>query len=188
MAFDEDARLAKEVKKGSKDAFAELVEKYQRPIFSFIYNFFREYSICEDITQETFLRAYRFIKTYDAKQKFSTWLFAIAKNLCIDEKRKRDKAPTVPVDSISELKVDYPDRGRANPEEVVMKLDTAETVKSLVSGLPEKYRTAIILFYFNELSYEEISEIMGLTMANTKIILFRAKKMMSEMYRARMNK
>lgn len=186
MPFDDDARLAKRVKKGDNDAFSVLVDKYQRPIFSFIYNFFRDYSICEDITQETFLRAYRFIRTYNPKKKFSTWLFAIAKNLCIDEKRKRDKARTVPIETVSELKVVNPAGEKSDPETVFFELTSANIVKELIARLPENYRTAIILFYFNELSYEEISETMGLSMANTKIILFRAKKRLNEMYREEM--
>jgi RNA polymerase sigma-70 factor (ECF subfamily) len=187
MSFDDDAKIARKVQKGNKEAFEALVEKYQRPIFSFIYNFFRDFSACEDLTQETFLRAYRFINTYNVKKKFSTWLFAIAKNLCIDEKRRKDKTQTLPIENVPEVKVVDHSRGKDDPEEVVMNLDVKDQVKNLIDRLPDKYKTAVILFYFNELSYEEISNVMGTSMANTKIILFRAKKMLSTMYRDEQN-
>ncbi len=181
MSFDDDVRLTRRVKRGDRESFAALVEKYQRPIFTFIYHFFNDYALTEDLTQEVFLRAFKFMRTYDTKQKFSTWLFTIAKNLCIDELRRRDKERSVPIEEVRGGSL--PGSTANNPEEIVSSLSDVAYLKSLIEKLPEKYRTAIVLFYFNELSYEEISSIMGISMANTKIILFRAKKMLGKLYR-----
>ncbi|RMG56809.1 MAG: sigma-70 family RNA polymerase sigma factor [Deltaproteobacteria bacterium] len=181
MSFDDDVRIVKRVRRGDRESFALLVEKYERPIFSFIYHFFNDYALAEDLTQEVFLRSYRFIRTYDTKQKFSTWLFTIARNLCIDEMRKREKERTLPIDEVRGGNIENP--SSRNPEDIAEALSDSAFLKRLIAKLPERYRTALLLFYFHEMSYEEISSVMGISMANTKIILFRAKKMLSDLYR-----
>jgi RNA polymerase sigma-70 factor (ECF subfamily) len=183
MAFDEDSRLARKVQKGDRQAFEVLLARYERPIFSFIFHFFRERPLCEDLTQETFLRAFRFIGSFRPKEKFSSWLYSIAKNLCIDEIRRRQKGTTVDIDAVEpdDLVADSP--AGNNPLVASVMVQQGEILRKAIARLPEKYRTSILLFYFNELSYEEISEVMGISLSNTKILLFRGKKMLQEIYR-----
>ena len=100
MAFDDDSRLARKAQRGDRQAFEVILSRYERPIFSFIHHFFRNPELCEDLTQETFLRAFRFIKSFRTKEKLSTWLFSIAKNLCIDELRRMRKGTTVDIDAV----------------------------------------------------------------------------------------
>jgi RNA polymerase sigma-70 factor (ECF subfamily) len=183
MAFDEDSRLARKVQKGDRQAFEVLLSKYERPIFSFIYHFFRDRALCEDLTQETFLRAYRFIDSFRPKEKLATWLFTIAKNLCIDELRRMRKGTTVDIDSVDPNALGSVDRDGDNPQSSAILAQQGDILRLVIEKLPEKYRTCIILFYFNELSYEEISEVMGVSLSNTKILLFRGKKMLLELFR-----
>jgi RNA polymerase sigma-70 factor (ECF subfamily) len=184
MAFDEDSRLARKVQKGDRQAFETLLAKYERPIFSFTYHFFQDRALCEDLTQETFLRVYRFIGSFRPKEKLSTWIFTIAKNLCIDELRRRQKGATVDIDAVDpDLLVAESETGD-NPLLASSMAQQGEILRRALAKLPEKYRTCMILFYFNELSYEEISGVMRISMSNTKILLFRGKKMLMDLYRA----
>ena len=183
MPFDDDSRLARKAQKGDREAFEAILTKFQKPIFSFIYHFFQDRALCEDLTQETFLRAYRFIGSFRPKEKFSTWLFSIAKNLCIDELRRLQRGATVPMDLVDPESLVSNGTGYENPLSTTIAVQDGEILRKVISRLPEKYRSCIILFYFNELSYEEISKVMKISLSNTKILLFRGKRMILEMYR-----
>jgi len=183
MGFDDDSRLARKVQRGDRQAFELLLTRYERPIFSFIYNFFRNRALCEDLTQETFLRAFRFIRSFRPKDKFSTWLFSIAKNLCIDELRRMQKGSTVDIDAVDPDSLVSEEGTAQNPLSSSIAIQEGEILQQAITKLPEKYRTCVILFYFNDLSYEEISKVMKITLSNTKILLFRGKKMLLELYR-----
>ncbi len=183
MAFDEDSRLARKVQKGDRRAFELILTKYEKQIYSFVYHFFRDHDLCEDLTQETFLRAYRFIGSFRPKDKLSTWLFSIARNLCIDEYRRSRKGTLVDIDAVDpeELAAEIPCAG--NPLHTAVVAQEGEILRRQLVKLPEKYRTCLILFYFNELSYEEIAGVMKISLSNTKILLFRGKKMLLDLCR-----
>ncbi len=183
MVHDDDSRLARKVQKGDRRAFEELLARYERPIFSFITHFFQDTALCEDLTQETFLRAYRFIASYRPQEKLATWLFAIAKNLCIDELRRLRKGTTVDIDAVDPEALVTSGAGGGNPLHGAIATQEATLVTRAIRKLPEKYRTCIILFYYSEMSYEDISRVMNISLSNTKILLFRGKKMMLELYR-----
>lgn len=182
MVYDEYSKLARRVQRGDRKAFEQILDKFERPIFSFIYNFFQNTSTCEDLTQETFLRAYRFIGTFRPKEKLSTWLFSIARNLCIDELRRMQKGSTVSIDDVDPEVFATDGSNPGNPAHAAMMAQESEIVRNLIARLPEKYRTSLVLFYFNDMSYEEISAVMKTSLSNTKIILFRGKKMLLNLY------
>ncbi len=188
MVYDDDSRLARKVQKGDREAFDILLGKFERPIYSFIYHFFNDRALCEDLTQETFLRAYRFIGSFRPKEKLSTWLFAIAKNLCIDELRRTQRGTAVDIDSVDPEALVANGTGGGNPLHAAIVAQEAVLVTRAIAKLPEKYRTCIILFYYNEMSYEDIAKVMNISLSNTKILLFRAKKMMLETYRRELGK
>jgi len=182
MDFDDDSRLARKVQGGDRQAFEVLLSRHERQIFSFIYHFFQNRALCEDLTQETFLRAYRFIGSFRPNEKLSTWLFSIAKNLCIDELRRLQKGATVDIDAVDPEVLVTDDGAGQNPLTAAMMAQDGEILRRAMGRLPDKYRTCIILFYFNEMSYEEISRVMNISLSNTKILLFRGKKMMLELF------
>lgn len=174
----EDVTLAVKAQKGDNEAFAELVDRFQTRIFSFCYQFFREREIATDMAQETFVRAFRYLNKYDPKRKFSTWIYSIAKNICIDEKRKMDRNRTMSLESVSSSSVIDPEPGQhlKDPSQIFQHLEDKLFLEEAIGELPEKYRAVIILCYFQELPYQEIAEILGLSLNLVKVRIFRAKK------------
>ncbi|HEY5995391.1 MAG TPA: sigma-70 family RNA polymerase sigma factor [Candidatus Deferrimicrobiaceae bacterium] len=183
MSFDDDSELACKVQAGDRNAFETLLTRYERPIHAFIFHFFHDTALCQDLTQETFLRIWRFIGSFRPEEKFSTWLYSIAKNLCIDELRRIQKGGTVDIEAIDPEMFSTDADSGTDPVRATMAVQEGDVLRRAVARLPEKYRTCIILFYFNELSYEEISAVMNVSLSNTKILLFRGKKMLSDLYR-----
>ena len=177
-----DIVLAVKSQKGDREAFGILVENFQTRIYSFCYQFFRDRDIATEMTQETFLRAYRYIKKYDSKRKFSTWIYSIAKNICIDEKRKMDRSKTVPIDDInpSTIQSSRQSYHLKDPSQITLHLEDRMLLEEAIAELPEKYRAAIILCYFQELPYQEIADVLGLSLNLVKVRIFRAKKQLLE--------
>jgi len=177
-----DSSLAVLAQKGDKEAFSKLVETYQRRIYSFCYQFFRDADVAAELTQEAFLRAFRHIRRYDRKRKFSTWLYSVARNICIDEKRKLDRGKTVPLQEVNpdSLHSGGQSRHLKDPSQISLHLEERVVLEQAVTRLPEKYRTVIILCYFQELPYQEVADVMGLSLNLVKVRIFRAKKMLLE--------
>ena len=177
-----DIVLAVKAQKGDREAFGVLVENFQTRIYSFCYQFFRDRDIATEMTQETFLRAYRYIKKYDSKRKFSTWIYSIAKNICIDEKRKMDRSKTVPIDDVnpSTIQSSRQSYHLKDPSQITLHLEDRMLLEEAIAELPEKYRAAIILCYFQELPYQEIADVLGLSLNLVKVRIFRAKKQLLE--------
>jgi RNA polymerase sigma-70 factor (ECF subfamily) len=175
----EDLLYVEEAKRGDKEAFSFLIDKYQKQIFHFVYQFFRDYHLSLELTQETFLRAFKFLHTYQSDKKFSTWLYSIAKNLCIDEMKRHSRATLVPMN-------DAKDRGKVaeesplffhrDPDQKMIRAEEREALIEAINELPEKYRLVITLCYFEEMSYEEIAEVVEMPLSTVKVRIFRAKK------------
>ena len=181
-AVKEDTALAIRAQKGDRDAYGHLVERFQTRIYSFCYQFFRDRDIATEMTQETFLRAFRYIKKYDPSKKFSTWVYSIAKNICIDEKRKMDRSRTVPIEDVSPSSFQSSHQGQhlKDPSQISLQLEDRMLLESAIAQLPDKYKAAIILCYFQELPYQEIADILGLSLNLVKVRIFRAKKQLLE--------
>jgi RNA polymerase sigma-70 factor (ECF subfamily) len=178
----EDAQVVRQVLRGKQEAFSLLVERYQRPIFNFIYRFYGNYELAQELTQETFLRCYQFLKSYDPERKFSTWLYTVAKNLCIDELKKQRSAREVPLDDVLPA-IDARDiEGAVEHNAQLQCIRREEDFKLLeaLQELPPAARTVLLLHYFQGLSYQEIGETLGLPVSTVKIRIFRAKKILLE--------
>ena len=177
-----DVVLAVKAQKGDREAFGMLVENFQVRIFSFCYQFFRDRDVATEMSQETFLRAFRYIKKYDPKRKFSTWIYSIAKNICIDEKRKMDRSRSVSIDDVnpSSFSLSHPGQHHMDPSQITLQLEDRMHLEEAITHLPEKYRAAIILCYFQELPYQEVADILGLSLNLVKVRIFRAKKQLLE--------
>ena len=178
----EDAQVVRQVLRGKREAFGVLVERYQKPIFNFIYRFYGNYELAQELTQETFLRSYQFLKSYDPQRKFSTWLYAVAKNLCIDELKKQKSAREVPLDDAMPA-VDRKDaETAADRDQQAQSIRREEDFKLLeaLQELPSPARTVLLLHYFQGLSYQEIGEALSLPVSTVKIRIFRAKKALLE--------
>ncbi len=177
MGNTEAAWIA-EAKAGDKEAFAKLVEKYQRPVFSVCYRMLGTPTAAEDAAQEAFIRAYQALDRYDENRSFATWLLSIASNYGIDRLRKK-KVTILSMDSEEHGWLAPPDPG-PSPEKAVLDKEKQALVQSILAELPETERAAVILQYWHEYSYEEIAETLNLSSSAVKSRLFRARRLMAE--------
>ena len=167
-----------QVLKGDQDAFEEIVTLFQHRLYHICYRMLSNVQEAEDIAQEAFVRAYINIHTFDQQRKFSTWLFRIGTNLCIDRIRK--KKPDYYLDAnvpgtegltmYSQIAAD----GKL-PEDEVERMETQERIHYEIGMLPEKYRSVIILRYIEELPLQEIGDILELPLGTVKTRVHRGR-------------
>ena len=163
---------------GDQDAFANIVETYQRPVFNLCYRMLGEALEAEDAAQETFWRAYQNLRRYDPTRPFPTWLLSIAAHYCIDQQRKR-RFNTIALDILPDE--DVPDPA-PNPEKIFNQLDEKGQLQRLLAKLGPQDRAAVILRYWYEFTEEEIARTLSLTVSAVKSRLFRARKELAQSY------
>jgi len=169
-----DYELIQKCLAGQHEYFEELVTRYKKLIFSVVYNMINDKEEVSDVSQEVFLRIYKALDRYDPKYKFSTWAVRIATNLCLDMHRKK-KVDSTPIDEVRDLS-----DGMDTPEESYLQKERSERIRRAIQELPEKYRTPIILFHQNGLSYDEMTKVLGQPMTIVKNRLYRARLMLRE--------
>jgi RNA polymerase sigma-70 factor (ECF subfamily) len=162
---DQDADLMLRVQKGDTSAFEELVDKYKQPVMNLIYRTIRDATEAEDLAQQVFLQVYKAANRYRVSAKFSTWLFTIARNLCLNEIRRRSRHPAESLDAVRPDSEDepmrqYEDIRTFSASEQMLQNELTEKIQKALEELPENQRTAILLFREQDLSYEEISEVL----------------------------
>jgi RNA polymerase sigma-70 factor, ECF subfamily len=164
--------------KGDQQAFACLVEAYQVPVYNLAYRMLGSPTEAEDAAQETFLRAYARLDTYDPARKFSSWVLSIASHHCVDRLRRRrgDWVSTEELTSWQWLADERP-----KPEEQALQDEQCTTIYRLLDRLSPQYRLVIVLRYWYDLSYEEIAEVTQSTESAVKSRLHRAREMMAMM-------
>ena len=172
---------------GDSSAFEGLVLRYQRAMITFCYSFLRELEGAEDLAQETFLRVYRNAKRYKPLAKFSTWLYRIATNLCINELKKRSIRATVPLDAPAGLDpegtriVEKIAGNSRQPLNEAERQEAHQLVRHALGYLPEEQRVTLVLVEYHGLSYREIAEILGVTVSAIKMRVKRARETLREM-------
>lgn len=176
MSEDEKRWIAR-ARQGNDEAFTQLVEVYQRPVFNLCYRMLGNPSEAEDAAQETFIRAYTQLASYDPDRKFSSWLLSIASHYCIDQLRRR-RFSVISWDDLPPWRW-LPDPN-PQPEEMTLRHEAQRHVRELLDTLAPDYRAAMVLRYWHELSYEEIAEALESTVPAIKSRLFRARQMMAE--------
>ena len=173
-----EPEILNQVHRGNQEAFTQLVETYQRPVYNLCYRMLGDPDEAEDAAQETFLRVYKNIKHYDQKRQFSTWLLSIAAHLCIDQLRKR-RMVLVSMDGTPYL--DPPD-SLPGPEASFYLKEDQKRVQSLLKTLSPADRAAVIMYYWYDFSYEEISKSLSLTVSAVKSRLHRARLSMAQVW------
>jgi len=180
-----DAEVMLRVKAGDQSAFDYLVQKYRRPLVSFMYRMARNTAVAEDLAQEVFLRVYRSRETYEASAKFTTWLYRIATNLAVNHARDtRHERPEVTVsldepDEETGTTLDVAD-GTVSAEEALVRRERMMAIRSRVEALPERQRLAVIMHKYQQMDYKQISEVLKLSESATKSLLFRAYETLRE--------
>lgn len=171
-----DAELVELILGGEQETFSVLVERYKDAVQNLAYRMLGNVTEAEDITQETFVRAYTQLSTYKAMHKFSTWLLSIASHLSIDQLRRR-RFLALPLEDVPFLEwiVD----GGTSPEQFALQGEQQDEIQTYLQQLPGKYRAVIVLRYWYDFSYEEIAEALGLTPALVKARLHRARELLA---------
>ncbi|RRJ62098.1 RNA polymerase sigma factor SigW [Paenibacillus oralis] len=174
-----DARLVRLARKGDQGAFAELVDLYKDKLFHLGYRMLSNRHEAEDVVQETFLRVYKNWSRYDDKQKFSTWIYRIATNLCIDRLRKRKPNYYLDAEMNDQEGMDgytlIPGDDKT-PETEYLLSETQQTIHQAIAGLPAKYKSVIVLRYLQEMSLQEISDVLDMPVTTVKTRVHRGRE------------
>ena len=168
----EDKDLVSRTLAGDTRSYEELVRRYERLVGRILYPYARRETSVEDLVQETFLRAYDRLETFNPEYRFKTWLLAIANNLGVDTLRRRRE--------VVEFNQDVHGGSAGGAEAAALESDRAQAVQQAIESLPETYGVPLILRYTEDMSYAEIAEILDVTVAAVKSRLFRARNMLAE--------
>jgi RNA polymerase sigma-70 factor (ECF subfamily) len=180
-----DADIMLRVKTGDDSAFEYLVQKYRRPMVSFMFRMSHNSAAAEDLAQEVFLRVYRSRESYEASAKFTTWLYRIATNLAVNHARDtRHERPENMVnldepDSDTGQTPDLAD-GSLTVEEDIVRRERLNAIRQKVQALPERQRMAVAMHKYQQMDYKQIAEVLKLSESATKSLLFRAYETLRE--------
>ena len=180
-----DAEVMLRVATGDDSAFNYLVEKYRRPMISFMYRMTHNQAVAEELAQEVFLRVYRSRQNYAASAKFTTWLYRIATNLAVNHARDtKHERPENTVcidepDTETGMTVDVADSG-LNAEQVILRRERLAAIRTQVEALPERQRMAVLMHKYQNMDYKQIAEVLKLSESATKSLLFRAYETLRE--------
>ena len=183
---DPDIRIMLRVRDDDPSAFAELVELYNHRLITVLHHLLGRAEGAEDLAQEVFLRVYRVRKKYRPRAKFSTWLFTIANNLALNALRTRQRKPVVALNlrdsgPLGPRPAEQLVRDRADqPVQHMQQQELAGIVQQAIDQLNERQRLAVILNKFEDMSYEDIAEVMGLSVKAVKSLLCRAREKLRE--------
>jgi RNA polymerase sigma-70 factor (ECF subfamily) len=179
--LDPDTALMLRAKQGDGGAFTALVEKYKQPVMNLALRTLRDLTEAEDLAQNVFVQVWKAAPRYEPTAKFSTWLFTIARNLCLNEIRRRTRHPAESLDQTRDDADDQPlyqveDKRVAPATEELLRGELVEKVDAALAALPENQRTALLLCRQEELSYEEIAAVLDCSLSATKSLIHRARE------------
>lgn len=169
--------LVEQCRKQNFEAFGRIVDAYQARIHGFVRRLISNADEAQDLTQETFIRAYQGFARFDGRSSLRTWLFRIAYNLCVDRLRRRDRAlvelPLEPADP-DEEPIDFAD-GRWDPQTMLLNDELRRAVEAAIETMSEKLRSVLLLHDREEMGYDEIAEMVGIPVGTVKSRLFLAR-------------
>ncbi len=173
------------VKQGDRDAFAVLVNKYKQPIMNLVYRSLADATEAEDLAQHVFLQVFKSAHRYEVAAKFSTWIFTIARNLCLNEIRRRSRHPADSLDETHPDNDEQParqiqDTKNFSPPDAALHGELEDKIEQALSELPENQRTAIQLCRQDELSYEEIAKVLDCSVSATKSLIHRGRETLKQ--------
>jgi len=178
--MEEDFELLAKFKKGDQQAFELLVRKYKTTVFNTIYSIMGNAQEADDTAQEVFLKVYTKADSFKGESSFSTWLYRITVNRCVDElRRRKNKIISYETEFNQEEKLKLKDVLASRENDITEKLrqkELQDIIQKAMNSLPEKYRIILTLKEIEGLSYKEISQIMKISLAKVKIWLFRARQ------------
>ncbi|NUN93609.1 MAG: sigma-70 family RNA polymerase sigma factor [Verrucomicrobiae bacterium] len=178
---DPDAALMLRFRAGEEAAFDALVEKFQAPVYNYILRHVGRAEDAEDLAQNVFVQVARSAPRYQPTARFTTWLFTIARNLCLNEYRRRGRHP---LQSLEQAATDHPeaeppqyaDPSARPASETLIEQEFQSRVLAAIRRLPENQRSAVMLCRYEEMPYEEIAKVLGISLSATKSVLHRARE------------
>jgi RNA polymerase sigma-70 factor, ECF subfamily len=174
---DQEMQWLEQARRGDQVAFSHLVDAYQAPVYNLAYRMLGNAAEAEDAAQETFVRMYTKLNTYQPDRKLSSWVLSIASHYCIDRLRRR-RVNWLSLDD-EPMATTLP-AGERGPEDTVLREESRDELQALVNQLEPAYRVPLILRYWHDLSYQEIADIMGLSVQAIKSRLHRARLQMAQ--------
>lgn len=178
-----EERIVCELKAGNYSIFKEIIELFKNRVYGMAYKFTNNYDEAQDLSQEIFLKIYKEIGGFRFESKLSTWIYRISINTCLDWKRKNNKVKILSTSILNdndeivdvEIKDDKP-----LPEEAIIRSENQEEVHELVYRLPDKYKTVIIMYHFNNMSYQDISTALNIPERTVETRLYRARRLLKD--------
>lgn len=179
MSDEKTDILIKSALKGDMQSFEELIYQYEKKVYNVALRVFKNPEDAKDISQDVFIKIYKNLDKFDNKSSFSTWIYRITTNTCIDELRKRKGKETVSInndieDDEGRFKREFADNEPTPEEKVISKEGESEIIKSM-NTLSDEHRTIIVMRDIEGLSYTEISEIIGVSIGTVKSRISRAR-------------
>lgn len=183
QARSEDAQLVRETLEGNQLSFQLLVERYQHRIFGLSRHYTRNAVELEDLVQDTFIKAFRRLDTFQHQASFSTWLYRIAVNTCLDFLKRRGRSPVQAVED-PELLGSHAGGASAGdlaaPDARLEREEIAQVTRAALAELPEIFRTVLVLREFEEMAYQDIADLLGISIGTVESRLFRARARFKE--------
>jgi RNA polymerase sigma-70 factor, ECF subfamily len=187
LAPDPETVLMLRVKQqGDLSAFEELVERYKQPIVNLVGRTLGDAIEAEDLAQMVFVQVFKSAHRYQPSARFSTWIYTIARNLCLNELRRRSRHPAEPLDAptpeaeTQHTPRQFEDPRTTSPPDSLLQLELQQKIEEALQALPENQRTAILLCREQDLSYEEIAAILGITLSATKSLIHRGRETLKQ--------
>jgi RNA polymerase sigma-70 factor, ECF subfamily len=183
----DDIQVIEEVLAGDVDAFARIIEKYRDKTFNYVYSQVKDYDEALDITQEIFIMTMEALRSFRRESKFSTWFYSIMVNYCKNYRKKNSRYNLVSINSSrgdDEYDLQLPDT-RENPENEVIMNDSLRIVREEIQSLPDDYREILLLRDIEGLSYNEIADILKISLSNVKVRIHRGREFLKNRLLAR---
>ena len=176
-----DNQLVEIVINSDQERYGEIIERYQGKLFAYLYRLIGSYDEAQDLLQNVFVKVYRNLQSFDTNRKFSSWIYRIAHNEAVNYIKRKSLKRFIPWEDIAATKdklemVSLEERA----DKAWLKKEVRQEVNSAIDRLPFKYKQVLLLKYFSDNSYEEISEILGKPVNTVGTLISRAKKKLSE--------
>ena len=181
-SVNQEALLIEKARDGDISAFEKLISLYEKKIYNYCYRMTNNHEDAEDLAQEVFIKVYRNLNKFKGNSKFSTWIYRIAYNTCVDKYRKKRKAKIFSLDYFNDEGVGnmQPVSDNPLPEDEVIQKERYERIQACIASLKPKYKTVIILRDIQNYSYEEIAEILQLPLGTVKSHINRARAALTD--------
>lgn len=181
LTENNDSAVVERCLEGDKEAFADLVYKYEVPVYNLVYRMVGDREEAKDITQQAFLNAFSSLSSFKRELKFSNWLYKIGTNLCIDYLRKGSQRKKISIEEMMDNSRGEELINKATMENKTQEnWDINERVQKAINNLPEHYRAAVVLKHIQDLNYEEASQVLNIPVGTIKTRVHRARKILYE--------